>query len=248
MKASYDELGDGYRAVRQPDPRIAARIDSALGGARSVINVGAGTGSYEPTNRNVTAVEPSEVMISQRPPGSAPVIRASAEQLPFEDNRFDAALAILTIHHWADLEAGLAEMRRVASKRLVVVTFDPEMLRELWIVRDYFPAMVRSKSDPTSSSRIAARLPSSREVTLPVPADCSDHFFAALWARPELFFQAPVLKPMWVWQRLSRQDRQQGQAALASDLKSGRWAKRYGHLLEMKDLDVGLRLVISELA
>lgn len=247
MSARYDQLGYGYRAVRQPDPRIAARIERALGGARSIINVGAGTGSYEPTDREVTAVEPSELMISQRRPGSAPVIRARAEQLPFGDDSFDAALAVLTLHHWADLDAGLAEMRRVASERLVVVTFDPEVLWHLWIVRDYFPAMVRSQSDPTSSSRIAARLPASREVALPVPWDCSDHFFAALWARPELFFEANVLKPMWVWQRLSERDRKQGQARLAGDLKNGRWSQRYGHLLKSKELDVGLRLVISEL-
>lgn len=129
--APYDRLGRGYSRVRRPDPRIAARIDAALGTARTVLNVGAGTGSYEPEGREVTAVEPSAEMIGQRPPGSAPVVQASAEELPFEDRSFDASMAVLTVHHWADLGAGLAELRRVSRERLVILTFDPEALTEL---------------------------------------------------------------------------------------------------------------------
>ncbi len=243
----YDRLGRGYGAVRRPDPRIAARIDVALGDAATVLNVGAGTGSYEPTDRDVTAVEPSAAMIAQRPSGSAPAVQASAEALPFDDDSFDAAMAVLTIHHWADLDAGLAELRRVARQRIVVVTFDSEVLWDLWIVRDYFSEMVRAKTDPTSSPRLAAALPAARELPLPVPRDCCDHFFAALWARPELFFDAEVVQPMWVWQRLSEEARQEGRGRLAADLGSGAWDKRFGHLREMRELDVGLRLVISKL-
>src|SRR6478609_7295679 len=128
---TYDRTGHGYAAVRRPDPRIAARVEAALGDARSVVNVGAGAGSYEPRGREVTAVEPSELMISQRPPGAAPAVRASAEDLPFEDDSFDAAMAMITVHHWRDLEAGVGEMRRVARERVVVLTFDPVPLAEI---------------------------------------------------------------------------------------------------------------------
>ncbi len=244
---AYDRLGRGYSEVRRPDPRIAARIQTALGDARTVLNVGAGTGSYEPTDRDVTAVEPSAEMIAQRPAGSAPVVQAGAEALPFDDDSFDAAMAVLTVHHWIDLGAGLAELRRVARQRIVVVAFDPEVLWDLWIVRDYFPEMVQAKSDPTSSPRLAAALPAAKELPLPVPRDCSDYFFAALWARPELFFDAEVVKPMWVWQRLSEEARQEGRGRLAADLESGAWDERFGHLRETQELDVGLRLVVSRL-
>jgi ubiquinone/menaquinone biosynthesis C-methylase UbiE len=131
--AAYDRIGVGYRQVRQADPRIAARIEAALGDARAVLNVGAGTGSYEPANREVTAVEPSRVMIEQRPVGAAPAVQASAERLPFEDNSFDAALAIITVHHWADPGAGLTEMARVAPRRVVVLAFDPAPIEGHWL-------------------------------------------------------------------------------------------------------------------
>lgn len=244
---TYDRIGRNYRRVRRPDPRIAAGINAALGAAKTVVNVGAGAGSYEPTDRSVTAVEPSAEMIAQRPRGSATVVQADAEALPFDDDSFDAALAILTIHHWIDLAAGLAEMQRVARQRIVVVTFDPEPLRDLWIVRDYFPGMLNLESDRTSGHRLAAELPAGRSLPLPVPLDCNDYFFAALWGRPELLFDDEVVGPMWVWSRLSEKARREGRARLAKDLKSGRWHEHYGHLLTAPELDVGLRLVISEL-
>ena len=246
-EVSYDQLGQGYNDVRRPDPRIAARIEAALGDAHTILNVGAGAGSYEPENREVTAVEPSKKMISQRPARSAPVVQARAERLPFDRDSFDAALAILTIHHWSNLEAGLAEMRRVARQRIVLVTFDPEVVWNLWIVRDYFPEMLRSRSDPTASPRLVQGLPAAKELALPVPRDCSDHFFAALWARPELFFDPRIVHPMWVWQRLSEASRQAGRDQLAADLESGKWDERYGYLRKMRELDVGLRLVVSEI-
>jgi len=142
--AAYDDLGRGYSGVRRADPRIAGCIEEALGDARSVLNVGAGTGSYEPADREVTAVEPSLEMIDQRPEGSAPVVQGVAEALPFDNDSFDAAMGVLTIHHWANLDTGLAEMQRVARRRILIVTFDPEVLRELWIVRDYFPGMLQA--------------------------------------------------------------------------------------------------------
>jgi SAM-dependent methyltransferase len=245
---TYDELGVGYAKVRQPDPRIAARIDSELGDARTVVNVGAGSGSYEPAAREVTAVEPSEVMIAQRPPGSASVVQASAESLPFEDGSFDAAMAVLTVHHWSDLDAGLGELRRVTRDRILVVTFDPASLADLWIVRDYFPGMLGLKRRTSITSQgLVERLPAARSVPIPVPSDCTDHFFAALWARPEMLFDDEVVRPMWVWQSISEEERRSGRERLAADLESGAWRERHADLLERDELDVGLRLVVSEL-
>ena len=246
-KALYDELGSGYANVRRPDPRIAARIEAALGDARTVVNVGAGTGSYEPPSRAVTAVEPSAEMIAQRAPGAAPAVQAGAEELPFEDESFDAAMAVLTAHHWRDLDAGLAEMRRVASGRVVLVTFDPEPLRRLWLVRDYFPAIVGLHADRISSADLAAKLPAASCEPIPVARDCTDLFFAALWARPELVLDPEVVRPMWVWNSLPEGVRAAGANRLAADLESGAWEERNGHLRELEELDVGLRLVVSEL-
>jgi SAM-dependent methyltransferase len=246
--AVYNRIGVGYSAHRRGDPRIAARIDAALGDARTVVNVGAGAGSYEPRDREVTAVEPSAEMISQRPAGAAPVVEASAESLPFSDNSFDAAMGVLTAHHWADLGAGLDEMQRVARRRIVMVAFDPEALEGLWITADYFPAMLELKRPSGAGSReLAAMLPATTTFPLPVPRDCADHFFAALWARPELLFDEDVVRPMWVWQGISEEARKAGRERLAADLKSGAWEQRYGHLRQQAELDAGLRLVVSEL-
>jgi SAM-dependent methyltransferase len=240
----YDRLGQGYSRVRQPDPRIAALVDTALGPARTVLNVGAGTGSYEPPGRDVTAVEPSAEMIGQRPPGSAPVVQASAEDLPFGDRSFDASMALLTVHHWADIGAGLAEMQRVSRERIVIVTFDPEALTDLWIPRDYFPEMLALKRRPGATSRALAELLAGVTVEpIPVPRDCTDLFFAALWARPEKLFDEEVLRPMWVWQSIPEEARQDGRERLRADLESGAWDERYGHLRTLSTLDVGLRLV-----
>lgn len=245
---TYDRIGRGYGKHRRGDPRIAAQIEKALGDANTIINIGAGAGSYEPADRQVTAVEPSAEMIAQRPAGSAPVVQASAESLPFADDSFEAAMAVLTAHHWADLNAGLNEMQRVTRLRIVMVAFDPEALEGLWITADYFPAMLALKRPSGAGSReLAALLPAARSSPLPVPRDCEDHFFAALWARPELLFDEDVVQPMWVWQGIAEEARQAGRARLAADLKSGSWEERYGHLRQMDELDVGLRLVTCEL-
>ena len=244
---AYDQLGRGYSEVRRPDPRIAACIEAALGDARTVLNVGAGAGSYEPPDREVTAVEPSAEMIAQRPPGSAPVVQANAEELPFADDSFDAAMAVLTVHHWADREAGLGEMARIARRRLVLVAFDPEALEQLWIAGDYFPGILKLKrSSAAGSTDLAAALATTTVSPLPVPRDCEDLFFAALWARPEMLFDEAVVAPMWVWQSISPEERRVGRERLAADLESGVWDERYGYLREQQELDVGLRLVVSE--
>jgi SAM-dependent methyltransferase len=247
-ETTYDRIGRGYSDFRRADPRIAARIEAALGDARTVLNVGAGTGSYEPADREVMAVEPSAEMIAQRSPDAAPAVQASAESLPFEDDSFDAALAVLTAHHWADLDAGLTEMLRVARERIVIVTFDSETLKGLWITADYFPEMLELKRPSGASSRdlLVEKLPEAASSPISVPRDCTDHFFAALWARPELIFDEEIVRPMWVWQSISEEARRRGRERLAADLESGAWEERYGHLREMDELDVGLRLVVLE--
>ena len=241
----YDEHAPSYARKRRADPRIAAAIDAALGDAETVVNVGAGAGSYEPAGREVTAVEPSAEMIAQRPPGAAPAVRASAEALPFAADGFDAAMAVLTVHHWPDREVGLAEMRRVARRRIVIVAFDPGPLRDFWMVRDYFQAIAGLHSDRISSQALAAELPAASVEPIPVPRDCSDLFFAALWARPELVLDPDVVRPMWVWQNLPEEDRLDGRRRLAADLASGAWDERNGHLRGEAALDVGLRLIVS---
>ena len=247
-ETTYDRLGRGYANTRRADPRIARRIEEALGEARSVVNIGAGAGSYEPTEREVTAVEPSAEMIAQRPPGAAPVVQASAESLPFTDGAFDAALAVLTAHHWANLSAGLKEMQRVARRRVVIMTFDSEAPKGLWITADYFPEMLALKRPSGASSRdLLEKLPGAAGSPVPVAKDCTDLFFAALWARPELLFDEEIVRPMWAWQSISEESRRAGRERLAADLESGAWEQRYSHLRELDELDVGLRLVVCEL-
>ncbi len=248
-EATYDRIGIGYSAIRQPDPRIAARIEAALGDARTVLNVGAGTGSYEPDDRQVTAVEPSAEMIAQRPPGSAPVAQASAEALPFDDESFDAAMAIISVHHWADHRAGLAEMARVARQRVVILTFDPAPLSELWLVRDYFPRTLEIHGDAMPPiAELAAALPNATVDVVPVPRLCRDGFFCGLWDRPEMHLDPNVRRASSVWHLMAPEETERGLEALRADLESGAWDGRYGHLRTAPELDVGLRLVIAELS
>jgi SAM-dependent methyltransferase len=246
-EAAYDRMGIGYRQVRRPDPRIAARIEAALGDARTVLNVGAGSGSYEPAGRAVTAVEPSRVMIDQRPAGAAPVVRASAEELPFEDDSFDAAMAIITVHHWADLAAGLAEMKRVARGRVVVLTFDPPPLADLWLVRDYFPRTLEIHGDsmPPIEELAALLGPIATVEPVPIPRLCEDGFFCALWDRPELHLDPEVRRASSVWHLMGAEETESGLAALRADLESGAWDERHGHLRTAPELDVGLRLLTA---
>ncbi|HEX5713673.1 MAG TPA: class I SAM-dependent methyltransferase [Solirubrobacterales bacterium] len=245
-EAAYDRMGVGYRQVRRPDPRIAAAIEAALGGAESVLNVGAGTGSYEPAGRAVTAVEPSRVMIEQRPPGAAPVVQASAEALPFGDDEFDAAMALITVHHWADVGAGLAEMRRVARGPVVVLSFDPTVLRGLWFC-DYFPGAVRfhEESMPTLEWLAALLGPGATIAPVPVPSQCSDGFFCAIWDRPELHLDPEVRQGSSVWHVIGPEETERGLTALRADLESGTWDERHGELRTLPELDVGLRLLSS---
>jgi SAM-dependent methyltransferase len=242
--ALYDEIGRGYAAVRVEDPRLAKPIWDALGDARSVVNVGAGAGSYEPRDREVVAVEPSAVMIAQRPADAAPAVRAAAEHLPFPHDSFDAAMAVITLHHWDDVDAGLREMRRVARRRVVVVTYDPALEADLWIVSDYIrPHVSGTFSSLPPISRILETLPNADVRPLPIPNDCSDRMFAALWGRPEEYLDPRVRAATSVWQRLPPEVVARAIDALREDLLSGALDARYGHLRTAPEYDAGLRLV-----
>ncbi len=248
-EAAYDRLGIGYRQVRRPDPRLAAQIEAALGDARSVLNVGAGTGSYEPAGREVTAGEPSAVMIGQRPAGAAPVVQANAEALPFADNSFDAAMAIITIHHWRDAAAGLTEMRRVARDRVVVLTFDGPELAGMWLVRDYVPRLLETHEEMMQPlAEITAALPGASVEPVPIPRGCTDAFWCALWDRPELHLDPELRRGSSGWQVMDADEIEQAEGGiemLRADLGSGAWDERNGYLREAAELDVGLRLIVA---
>ena len=246
--ALYDEIGRGYAAVRVADSRLAQPIWEALGDARTVLNVGAGAGSYEPRDREVVAVEPSAVMIGQRPADAAPAVLATAECLPFPDDSFDAAMAIITLHHWDDVDAGLRELRRVARRRVVVVTFDPALEADLWIAREYISEhVIHTFSSLPPISRVVEAFPEAQVRPLLIPNDCSDRMFATLWARPEEYLDAQVRAATSVWQRLPPEVVTKAIDALRRDLASGAWDQRYGHLRTTPEYDAGLRLITAEL-
>jgi SAM-dependent methyltransferase len=239
----YDTIGRGYAALRRPDPRIAAQIWSAVGDASRIVNVGAGTGSYEDAERNIVAVEPSAVMVSQRGPHSAPVVRAYAEALPFPDQSFDVALAMMTVHHWADLPAGLAELRRVA-RRQVVFTFDPSMHDSLWVFTEYVTASL-GFAEAAPLDVVIAGLGQARIEAVLTPADCTDGFASAYWRRPEQYLSPTVRASISAFAQLNPAEVEPGIAHLQRDLTSGAWHERHADLLQMESFDAGLRLVIA---
>ena len=238
----YDRIGVGYSELRRPDPRIAARIEAALGECRSVLNVGAGAGSYEPRSRAVTAVEPSAEMIRQRPREAARAIQADAARLPFVDRSFDASLAILTIHHWPDRAGGLAELRRVARERVVILTWDPEH-RAFWLIRDYLPQILEiDRRDFPTLREIESALGPCESQALAIPADCADGFLGAYWRRPAAYLDPRVRAAISIFSKL---DATAALARLEADLVDGTWQARHGALLALSELDVGYRLVVA---
>lgn len=246
--ALYNTIGHGYAAFRLPDPRIASAIDAALGDAASVINVGAGTGSYEPSGRAVLAVEPSEVMIRQRPAAAAPCILGSAEALPVETASFDAAMAVLSIHHWANPERGLQEMARVARQRIVLLTWVPDAA-PFWLTDEYFPEIAAYDRTifPTSAALVAMlnRIAGPAHLTpVLVPHDCTDGFLCAYWRRPELYLSEERRSVISSFARINPDA---GLARLRADLASGRWVEQNRALLHAVALDVGYRLVCCEI-
>jgi SAM-dependent methyltransferase len=245
--ALYDSIGQTYRATRQTDPRIAAAIFAALSEADSVVNVGAGAGSYEPV-QTIAAVEPSRTMIAQRPPGSAPAVQAVAEHIPLRDRCADAVLAVLTVHHWDDVAAGVAEMRRIARRRLVFFTWWPQDLLSFWLLSDYLPEAGRVDAALAERIRVLPGLLPGAEVRpVPVPHDCIDGFAAAYWRRPEAYLDPAVRAGISVLAKVGEEALRPGLSRLADDLRSGRWHDEHGDLQELDSLDVGYRLVISDL-
>lgn len=240
--ALYDQIGRGYAAHRRADARIAARILDALGTARTVLNVGAGAGSYEPADRRVAAVEPAETMLRQRPAGSAPAVRGVAESLPFRDGSFDAALASLTIHHWTDWRAGLREMRRVARGRIVIFTWDPASFG-FWLVQDYFPEIAEFDISFPPFDAVAELLGPLEVRPVPVPADCTDGFLAAYWRRPAAYLDPTLRGAISVFARIP--DAASRLEQLAADLADGSWERRHADLLALPEFDVGYRILIA---
>ncbi len=249
--AGYDDLGRDYTVVRRTDPRIATRVREALGEPCSVLNVGAGTGSYEPSDLAVTAVEPSQVMIGQRPEGAAPVVQASAEALPFGDDSFDVAMAILTDHHWSDRIAGLREMRRVARNRVLLLNADPAQAESFWLTRDYLPGflgLVPSLYREVGywQRELESCLGPIEVRPVPVPHDCKDGFYQAFWRRPRAYLEPLMRDGTSVFRLLPESEVTGAVRRLRDDLESGAWGGRYESLLSATELDVGLRLVIAD--
>ncbi len=240
----YDTIGATYTVTRRTEPRIAAQVWAALGDARTVLNVGAGTGSYEPPGRDVTAVEPSAVMRAQRSAGAARCVAAAAERLPFEDESFDAAMAFSTVHHWQDPIAGLREMRRVA-RRVVVFTCDTSdrsWRRRFWLTRDYVPEVASSRVGLATE---LARAIGARVEPVLVPWDCADGFFEAYWRRPEAYLDENVRRGISVWTKVGRDAEQRAVHKLRNDLASGGWAERNRDILDLEEAELGLRLLIA---
>lgn len=242
----YDTRGHGYARQRRTDPRIAATIHAALGPARTVLNVGAGAGSYEPTDRYVLPIEPSAVMRAQRPPHLAPAVSAVAEALPLDDNSFDAAMAIVTVHQWSDYRRGLAELRRVTRGPVVILTFDGDALDRFWLAQ-YVPELIaaeRRRFPPIESIRAA--LGGVSEVrTVPIPIDCVDGFTEAFYARPERFLDPAVRRAQSAWGFVPDDVEERFVARLRADLESGAWDRQYGHWRQLPCFEGSLRLIVA---
>jgi len=244
----YDSIGAQYAATRREDPGIAALIHAALGEAGTIVNVGAGAGSYEPRDRHVIAVEPSEVMIAQRDPGLPPAVPTGAYPLPLEDRSVDAAMAILTIHHWdRDQERGVRELRRVARGPVVILTFDPQVSARMWLMADYLPevAELDRRIFPTPQT-LARWLDADVDVReVPIPRDTPDWTLGSFWAHPERVLDAQARSSTSGFARMPLEVVNRVVEAVRRDLQDGTWDARHGHLRELEEYDAGLRLLVS---
>ena len=241
----YQSIGTSYSAARRPDPRIQRQIVTALGDAQSIVNVGAGTGNYEPSDRRVVAVEPSLAMIAQRRPGAAHAIRAVAEALPFGDQTFEAGMAVLTLHHWTDLAGGLSELRRVAGRQ-VILLFEPRVSWQFWLV-EYFPEFLSLPTEKQAPSieDLRTHLDVKAIVSVPVPADCIDGFAGAYWCRPESYLDPSVRAGISSLAQLPTEVAERCVERLRQDLASGEWDTRFGYLRQLTELDLGYRILIA---
>ena len=246
--ARYDRIGRGYASTRREDPRLARQIDEALGHARTVVNVGAGAGSYEPRDRHVVAIEPSDVMAAQRPPQLAPAIAASAGRLPLRDRSVDAAMAVLTLHHWdAELEPGVRELRRVARDVVVIVTYDAEVSGRMWLMAEYLREVARMDHRIFPSiDRLVAWLGGDAEVrAVPIPRDTPDWTLGSFWAHPERVLDASARAATSGFARMDPAVVAQVVDSVGRDLASGAWDRRHGELRHANSFDAGLRLIVS---
>jgi Methyltransferase domain len=244
--ANYGVIGKRYADFRQPDPRIAQLIEDALGHARTVLNVGAGTGSYEPTGRIVTAVEPSASMRNQRPAGLPPAIDAVAEHLPFPEDSFDASMSTFSVHQWKDLDAGLRELRRVTRGPVAIMTCEPAELDCFWL-QHYCPevlAVEATRYPPTR--KIAAALGRQSEVLpVPIPLDCTDGFNEAYYGRPEMLLSAEARLACSAWSFVDSALVQRFEKSLRADLNSGKWDTRFGHLRSQSVFLGSLKVIVG---
>ena len=242
MSVLYDRIGVDHSALRRPDPRIAAAIHVHLEGAASLLNVGAGTGSYEPGHLKVTAVEPSAAMIQQRPQGDAVVVQAVAEELPFADETFDASMAILTVHHWSDVRKGLREMRRVTRGKIIILSFDP-LASNFWLL-DYLPelATLDQQQMPRKPDFEAVLGPLQR-IAVPIPHDCADGILCAYWRRPAAYLDPKVRRSMSSFWKIG--DATEPLQRLKDDLESGEWQRKYARFLDQASCDFGYHLVVT---
>ncbi len=247
MSALYDTIGTTYAQYRVPDERIARQVASALRDSASVVNVGSGTGAYEPRATGVLGVEPSRVMLSQRESGTAPVLQGVAERLPLADSSFDASLALLTVHHWPDAEMGLAEMVRV-SRRQIVLTWDPAVFRRFWLIEEYLPEIAEREAQLATLGAVCRALNVVDVQTVPVPWDCTDGFCGAYWQRPERYLDPGARGAISAISLLDPADVERAMHRLKRDLDDGSWTARHPGLGELSELDLGYRLVVAERA
>jgi SAM-dependent methyltransferase len=249
----YDRIGTTYTTTRRPEPRIERAIHHALGDAESVVNVGAGAGGYEPTDRDVVAVEPSPVMIAQRPEGAARVVKGRAEQLPFDDGSFDAAMAVLSDHHWEDRRRGLEELRRVARRRVVLFNIDPAKANAFWMTTEYLPEFLELIKPEYRKAgywerELRSILGPVQITEVPIPHDCADGFYGAFWRRPHAYLDPRVRASISVFAQLDQGHVKRGIAALQADLESGAWERRHRDLLTLDELTLDYYVVVAELA
>jgi SAM-dependent methyltransferase len=243
----YDTIGFGYAKTRHADPTIRDRIHLALGNARSVLNVGAGTGSYEPHDRYVIAIEPSDVMAAQRPADLAPAIRAQASDLPLRDKSVDAAMALLSLHHWDDCEKGLIELRRVSRGPVVLLTYDPEVSSRMWLMEDYAPEIAKQDREIFPAPTQLGQWLRGKFIIedIPIPRNCLDWMLGSFWAHPERVLNPLARAGTSGFSRLPPQVIERIVLQVSRDLQSGAWDRRHGHLRELDSYDAGLRLVTS---
>lgn len=247
----YDTIGRTYVATRRADPRIATAIWEALGDARTVLNVGAGAGAYEPPDREVVALEPSTVMIAQRPPAAAPVVRGRAEDLPFDDGAFDAVMAVLSHHHWTDRRRGFRELRRVASERVVLFNANPHEADLFWLTTEYLPEFLdvipaQYRQAGAWESELRAALGPVDIIPVPIAHDCSDGFYGAFWRRPEAYLDPGVRAGISVFSQVSSAAVDRAMDALGADLDTGRWHQRHRGLLGLSELHLGYYVIVAE--